>query len=414
MPQETIQFPAAYVVVGAYRLLHDPALWKPMWADLSVAAKKVSMVAAAWGVLTWPIQRAFVALFMKGSGRVLGFSGMYSSISSHADKIDDSLPFNIPLPSLQGFATFMFVLSQCSTLIEFWLRRRLRQARTKAYGATVESRGKAADWWSDYYEEWETPPTEKAMKQAKKQAFYTKLATPIIRMVILKVFLLPLDWIPFFSLGISAYIRSLSLARQLHTPLFAAKRMTPLQVEVWITERSWHYRMFGFTAALFENIPLLGIFFSISNRVGAAMYAHDLEKRQQLFHRGQLKPLSPDQTYSLQDPRKPSSPKSSQMGKLPVAPQGDDTFAMPGATLGQHQSQSQSPTQSSQYPSIPRPIDSESAQPPPPSYDEAQAEQVIAGSGSAAGGLGLAPSHADQTGGSTRRRVPPLPSDKKT
>lgn len=33
MPQETIDFPAAYVVIGAYRLAHDPALWKPMWQE---------------------------------------------------------------------------------------------------------------------------------------------------------------------------------------------------------------------------------------------------------------------------------------------------------------------------------------------------------------------------------------------
>lgn len=61
----------------------------------------------------------------------------------------------IPLPSLQGFATFMFVLSQCSTIMELWLRRRLRRARSTAYGETVKSRGKSADWWTDYCEEWE-------------------------------------------------------------------------------------------------------------------------------------------------------------------------------------------------------------------------------------------------------------------
>lgn len=329
----------------------------------------------------------------------------------------------------------MFVLSQCSTIIEFWLRRRLRQARTKAYGATVQSRGKAADWWSDYAEEWEKPPTEKAIKQAKKQALYTRLATPIVRMVVLKVFLLPLDWLPFFSLGVGAYIRALSLGRQLHAPLFAAKRMTPLQVEIWMTERSFQYRLFGFTAALFENIPILGILFSISNRVGAAMYAHDLEKRQQLFHSGQLKPLSPEETYSLQDPRKPSSPRSSQSAKLPVAPQADEgecsearvgwswtvtdtsiryahaDFSMPGATLSQSQ----------RYPSIPRPFNNAQPPPPssssaPPSYDEAEAEKIIAGSSTAAGGLGLAPGHAEMSkggdagdGGMTKRKVPPPP-----
>lgn len=80
---------------------------------------------------------------------------MYTSVAETADRIDDSLPFRIPLPSLQGFATFMFVLSQCSTIIELWLRNRLKRARSQAYGETVRSRGKSADWWTDYYEEWE-------------------------------------------------------------------------------------------------------------------------------------------------------------------------------------------------------------------------------------------------------------------
>lgn len=53
------------------------------------------------------------------------------------------------------------------------------------------------------------------------------------------------------------------------------------------------------------------------------MYSHDLEKRQQLHRTGQLAKLSRDETYSLRDPRKPSSPRSSQSGKLPVAPQAE-------------------------------------------------------------------------------------------
>lgn len=57
--------------------------------------------------------------------------------------------------------------------------------------------------------------------------------------------------------------------------------------------------VFGFAAALLENLPFIGLIFSISNQVGAAMWAHgmqicyiyiiytnshpDLEKRQHWF-----------------------------------------------------------------------------------------------------------------------------------
>ncbi|CAO1628630.1 unnamed protein product [Parajaminaea phylloscopi] len=407
MPQETIDFPAAYVVIGAYRLAHDPALWKPMWADISGAAKKAGIAAAAWGVITWPIQRAFVGMFMKSSSKVLSFSGLYSSLTNRADEMDNGLGFALPLPSLQGFATFMFVLSQCSTIMELWLRRRLRRARTTAYGETVKSRGKSADWWTDYYEEWELPPTERALAAAKRQSLYTRLATPLFRMVVLKVFLLPLDWVPFFSLLVSSFIRALSLGRQLHAPLFAAKRMTPAQVEVWMAERSFGYRQFGFAAALAENVPLVGIVLSISNRVGAAMFAHDLEKRQQLVRSGQRPKLSASETYSEKDPRKPSGPGPSRR----VGAIGDGHSALPGDFTHEDPAshgQSSSAATATHHPSIPRPLDTA-----PPSYTESEAQQVVAGSASAAGGLGLAPSHAAVSGAEKRRvPAPPVPPRK--
>lgn len=253
----------------------------------------------------------------------------------------------------------MFVLSQCSSIIEFWLRRRLKECRNQAYLSTVKSRGKSSDWWTLYFEEWEEPPYEKSRKNMKKAPIYQRLAGPIFRKFILKALLLPLDFIPckcsslvapalglvlillstsllplpVLSLLVSAYLRSLSLSHQLHIPLFASKRMTPAQISIWMTERQFSYYLFGFTAALLESIPLLGLFFSVSNRVGAAMYAHDLEKRQHEFQAGRIKPLKKEETYSLTDWTKPSSPKSSQQGKLPFAPQGDDDFKIPGASF---------------------------------------------------------------------------------
>jgi hypothetical protein len=53
---------------------------------------------------------------------------------------------------------------------------------------------------------------------------------------------------------------------------------------------------FGFAASLLESIPILGLGFSVSNRIGAAMWAFDLEKRQHRFANGELRPLKPEET----------------------------------------------------------------------------------------------------------------------
>jgi len=79
---------------------------------------------------------------------------------------------------------------------------------------------------------------------------------------------------------VSAWFKALGTGQFLHRRYFEAKKMTPHQVAVFIEERKWDYRLFGFAAALLESIPIVGLIFTISNRVGAAMWAHDLEKRQ--------------------------------------------------------------------------------------------------------------------------------------
>lgn len=66
--------------------------------------------------------------------------------------------------------------------------------------------------------------------------------------------------------------------------------MTPLEEELFIVERLKEFRMFGFTAALLERLPIIGIVFSISNRIGAAMWAHDMEKQQRAFREGEIRP----------------------------------------------------------------------------------------------------------------------------
>lgn len=137
------------------------------------------------------------------------------------------------------------------------------------------------------------------------------------------------------------------------------------------------------------------------------MYAHDLEKRQQLFRSGQLRKLSAAQTYSEKDPRKPSGPTARPV----VGPVGD---GMGSGVPGEFGAVEQ---QSDKYPSIPRPFEHGASTSSgsgigaaPPSYNESEAQHVIAGSASAAGGLGLAPGHAAEAAESgVKRRVPPPP-----
>jgi hypothetical protein len=57
------------------------------------------------------------------------------------------------------------------------------------------------------------------------------------------VILIPISpFLPIVNLLFAAGTRGLYTARHLHEPYFARKRMTPLEVELWLEERKWGYR----------------------------------------------------------------------------------------------------------------------------------------------------------------------------
>ncbi|EJD49634.1 hypothetical protein AURDEDRAFT_112468 [Auricularia subglabra TFB-10046 SS5] len=271
-----LSFPPSYCLVGVYRLFHDPALRTPIWAKCKHGVVRGGVVGIIWAFLTYKIQKAFVQTFLMNSPTVTGLS-------------DDTI-FGYRMPvTLATYATCIFLANQLSWILRFFLSKNLRIARERAWDQTVASRGKGTDFWRPYVEEWARPPVVREDKQPWK----SYLGSWASRWLITKVILAPLDLYPVVGMIISAYFKALQTSRYLHLPYFQAKGMTKPQIAVFIEERRWDYRAFGFTAALLEGIPILGLLFTVSNRIGGAMWAFDLEKRQHDFAEGKLKPIEP-------------------------------------------------------------------------------------------------------------------------
>lgn len=207
-----------------------------------------------------------------------------------------------------ALAKWLFILNQVSFVFETNLKTQLRHFRRTAYADTVASRGKPADWWTPYTEEWQKPPAPKS-SSAPRRGLSERLKQSVIRWVMRKVIMIFTPSIPLFGVVVYAGFSALDYAVRLQPPLFDAKHMTPQQVEVWVEERRTSYWLFGFFAMLLERVPILGMAFSISNRIGAAMWAHDLEKRQQRFQTGELHPLS-----ELETKRAPRIPQDGEPG----------------------------------------------------------------------------------------------------
>lgn len=176
------------------------------------------------------------------------------------------------------------------------LKQQLARFRHTAYHDTVASRGKSSDWWTRYTEEWKQPPTPGTI-QALGTGWLSVASYKLWRVVFRRAALLVFSSIPVFGVLAYSSFTALDYARRAHAPMFAAKHMSPKQVDVWIEERRTSYWLFGFAAQTLERVPFLGMLFSVSNRIGAAMWAHDLEKRQQRFQAGELEPMDPRSTH---------------------------------------------------------------------------------------------------------------------
>ncbi|KAH8099886.1 hypothetical protein BXZ70DRAFT_941695 [Cristinia sonorae] len=257
-----LRFPPSYVVVGVYRLFTDEHFYKPVWDKCRHGVRRGMTVGVVWVALTFHIQRKFVELFMMKSPRISGLS--------------DSSIFGIPVPfNLPTYAALVLFSSQLTFILTFFLSRNLRIAKDRTWDYTLRSRGKGPEFWKPYVEEWDAPP-----RVTGDEWSVAWFMTSLPGRWAIKLVLSPLHLVPVFGIMISAYLKAMAMARFLHIPYFKAKGMSRQQVAVFVEERKWSYRTFGFVAAVLEGLPLVGLVFSVSNRIGACMWAYDLEKRQ--------------------------------------------------------------------------------------------------------------------------------------
>ncbi|KAI9566343.1 hypothetical protein HD554DRAFT_2025659 [Boletus coccyginus] len=272
-----LHFPPSYVVVGVYRLCTDRLLYKPAWDKCKHGVQRGLVVGFVWTCLTYRIQKHTIRALLSNPSSVFSFRYITRLSHTASDLSEESflgvkLPFNV--------STYMAILllgTQVTFIITFFLSRNIRIARQRAWDQTVASRGKGPDFWQPYVEEWDVPPI---VDEGFGSRVSSTMSIWAVGVVVKKVLLFPLSLYPFVGTLVAAGLKAMGTARHLHKPYFKAKRMTPHEIAVFIEERKWDYRLFGFTAALLEGIPVIGLAFTVSNRIGAAMWAHDLEKRQ--------------------------------------------------------------------------------------------------------------------------------------
>ncbi|WWC86434.1 uncharacterized protein L201_001311 [Kwoniella dendrophila CBS 6074] len=306
MPSELLHIPPLYTLVGLYRLLTDPFIRQPVLDKIKHASIRGLIVGGLYTIGSWKLYDWFIRNFLVGSNPLLNIFKSNKSIENSTGGIVNigigkfSIPIDIVL-----YTHLFILLPQLSSILRYFIYKNLKIARSRAYSLTVSSRGKPHEFWSQgYIEEWTNPPVP--LKSGKLDENGRRLRSNTYwidwllwwptQLVLRKYLFLPLSpQLPLLAPLVKSFLRSITTGEYLHQPYFDSKGMNNDEIWKWVEERRWAYRAFGFAASLIESVPIIGLFFSISNRIGAAMWAFDLEKRQHLFSAGIIKPLLPNQ-----------------------------------------------------------------------------------------------------------------------
>ncbi|KAF2000785.1 hypothetical protein P154DRAFT_522375 [Amniculicola lignicola CBS 123094] len=181
--------------------------------------------------------------------------------------------FNGPLAII---STVLLVLSESSTIFSVISKNFLiDEALIDTFDGTLLSRNLTSLVSTERQVRSGNDPIGKLGKIAKKPfAKFTPKA-------IIRYFMyLPLNFIPVVGTVLFVILQGRKCGPTAHARYFQLKQMGKREKEEFIHERKAAYTSFGVPAVLLELVPLVGIFFSFTNTVGAALWAADMERKQ--------------------------------------------------------------------------------------------------------------------------------------
>ncbi|KAI9373256.1 hypothetical protein BJX61DRAFT_389136 [Aspergillus egyptiacus] len=90
--------------------------------------------------------------------------------------------------------------------------------------------------------------------------------------------MLPLNFVPVVGTLVYVYVNGKRVGVGLHERYFALRGMSDAERREWVEGRRGGYTGLGMAAVVLEMVPFVSMVFEVSNAVGAALWASDMEK----------------------------------------------------------------------------------------------------------------------------------------
>jgi len=230
-----------YPLQGILYFFRHRSLWKPLTAKLLPTMSLGIGVTAFMFAVTYVPQVALLALF----------NGPFAIVS-----------------------TVLLVLSESSTIFNLLSKNFLIDgALIDTFDATLLARGQSSLVATERQVKSGNDPVGKLGKLVSRP-FAKFTPTAIIRYLMY----LPLNFIPVIGTIAFVILQGSKFGPAAHARYFQLKQMKKQDRERFVEQRKAEYTSFGVPAVLLELIPAVGILFSFTNTVGAALWAADMEE----------------------------------------------------------------------------------------------------------------------------------------
>jgi len=124
----------------------------------------------------------------------------------------------------------------------------------------------------------EAPMKRAAKKQQKPTKYLSKILTEDEHPILHYLLTLPLNFVPVVGNAMFCFLNSFPTAISLHHYYYTEmKGLSSEEFSAVVHAKKAQYQSFGFVASAFSLIPGLDIMLVLTNAVGAALWAADME-----------------------------------------------------------------------------------------------------------------------------------------
>lgn len=249
---------------------------------LSEAAKSGSYVYPFKGIVYFLTHRALWKPFTSRILPTLGLSlGVFGSMLffTYVPQLAILVFVNGPLAV---FTTGLLILNESSTIVNIISRNFLLQdALLDTFDGTLVARNATSIVSEGRQLKSGSDPISRLGKILKSP--FSKFSPQAI---VRYVMYLPLNFIPVVGTIMFLLIQGRGRGKTVHGRYFQLKEWSQSQQQDWLSRHTGPYTTFGTIATLLEMIPVLSMFFTFTNTVGAALWAADLEQKNTSMSQG--------------------------------------------------------------------------------------------------------------------------------